>query len=135
DGTFQAPQAFQVGDGPRSVAVADFNGDGLPDIVSANSFWFDGISSSDNVSVLSNDGNWGFHGPPGIALSDAAAVEGNTGTVSAVFTLRLSAPSTQTVSVRYATADGTAIAGSDYTATAWTVTFAPGETSKTISIP
>ncbi|MEY2481524.1 MAG: hypothetical protein QOK24_52 [Verrucomicrobiota bacterium] len=39
------------------------------------------------------------------------------------------------VSANYATANGTATAGSDYTATASTVTFAPGEYSKTISIP
>ncbi|HYV14238.1 MAG TPA: Calx-beta domain-containing protein, partial [Pyrinomonadaceae bacterium] len=40
-----------------------------------------------------------------------------------------------TTSVNFATSDGTAIAGSDYTATSGTLTFAPGETSKNISIP
>jgi sugar lactone lactonase YvrE len=39
------------------------------------------------------------------------------------------------VSIDYATSDGTATAGSDYTATSGTLTFAPGELSKTISIP
>lgn len=46
----------------------------------------------------------------------------------------LSAASTSTVTVNYATVDGTAIAPSDYTAQTGTLTFAPGETSKTISI-
>src|SRR5436309_2793528 len=41
----------------------------------------------------------------------------------------------QTVSVDYATSDGSAKAGSDYTATSGTLTFAPGETSKTFAVP
>src|SRR5262249_44655478 len=50
-------------------------------------------------------------------------------------TVTLSNPSSQTITVEYATADGTATAGSDYTAIATTMlTFAPGETSKTISV-
>jgi aryl-phospho-beta-D-glucosidase BglC (GH1 family) len=61
---------------------------------------------------------------------------GVTGTVTspAVFTVRLSAASTQSVTVSYTTIDGTAIAGKDYTAVSGTLTFAPGETSKTISV-
>lgn len=51
-----------------------------------------------------------------------------------VFTFSLSKAIAQSVSVRYATADGTAMAGSDYTAKSGTVSFAAGETSKTVSI-
>jgi len=39
------------------------------------------------------------------------------------------------VTVRYATADGTAVAGGDYVAQSGVITFAPGELSKTISVP
>ena len=41
----------------------------------------------------------------------------------------------QTVRIDYATSDGTATAGSDYRATSGTLTFRPGETAKTISVP
>ena len=53
----------------------------------------------------------------------------------AVITVSLSTPSTLPVTVNYATADGTANAGSDYTVAAATLTFAPGVTSATIRVP
>ena len=52
-----------------------------------------------------------------------------------VFTLSLSAASSQPVTVNYATADGTAtVGGYDYVANSGTLTFVPGETTKTITI-
>ena len=50
------------------------------------------------------------------------------------FTVTLSAADTHPVVVDYTTANGTAIAGSDYVATSGTLTFNPGETSKTLSV-
>jgi hypothetical protein len=49
---------------------------------------------------------------PSICVEDVQVVEGNSGTTEARFTVRLSAPSGQPVSVDYATADGTALSGS-----------------------
>jgi hypothetical protein len=72
---------------------------------------------------------------PAIAIGDATVTEGHDGTREATFTVTLSAPSTQTVTVGYATANGTASAGSDYESTSGTLTFAPGETSKTVTVP
>ena len=54
---------------------------------------------------------------------------------TAVFTVTLSQASSQPVTLQYATANGTAMAGSDYTAVSGTLTFAPGETSRTINVP
>jgi hypothetical protein len=50
------------------------------------------------------------------------------------FTVNLSGPSATAVSVQYATQNGTAVAGSDFNAAAGTITFAPGETSKSIDV-
>src|SRR5262249_44553285 len=71
---------------------------------------------------------------PALAISDAAVTEGNAGTTSAVFTVTLSAPSPQTVSVSYTTVNGTATAGSDYAATTGNLVFAPGTKSRTVSV-
>ncbi|MBC7817849.1 MAG: hypothetical protein IAG10_13235, partial [Planctomycetaceae bacterium] len=73
---------------------------------------------------------------PTLSVSNAAAVtEGDSSTTSAVFTVTLAGPSAQTVTVTATTSDGTATASSgDYTAASTTLTFAPGETTKTVSV-
>jgi glucose/arabinose dehydrogenase len=71
---------------------------------------------------------------PGIAVADTSLREGNAGPRDAVFTVSLSAPSTESVVVNFATVDVTAEAGSDYTAVTESLTFAPGETNRTVSI-
>lgn len=68
---------------------------------------------------------------PSVAVGDATADEGAG---VAAFTVSLSNAYTLPVTVRYATADGSAAAGGDYLATGGLLTFAPGETTKTITI-
>ena len=68
--------------------------------------------------------------PPTIVVSDAEAEEGDP----VKFTVTLSAVTSRTVTVDYATAGGTAEEGSDYTATSGTLTFAPGENAQTIAV-
>jgi DNA-binding beta-propeller fold protein YncE len=53
----------------------------------------------------------------------------------ALFTVTNTTPSTLPLTVNYATADGRAIAGTNYTATSGTFTFAPGATTATIDVP
>jgi glycosyl hydrolase family 44/Calx-beta domain-containing protein len=71
---------------------------------------------------------------PTISIGDVGVAEGDAGTTSAVFTATLSAPSGQTVSASFATADGTATAGQDYVAAAGTVSFPPGITAQPVSV-
>ena len=73
-----------------------------------------------------------IQGPPGLAVADAEVEEGPN--ASLAFAVTLSRAPSGTVTVDYATSDGTATAGSDYTAASGTLTFAAGETEKTVSV-
>ena len=69
------------------------------------------------------------------SAADTSVVEGSTGTVDAAFTVALTDESPLPVTLSYATRDGSALAGEDYVATAGTLTFAPGETERTLTVP
>jgi Calx-beta domain len=72
---------------------------------------------------------------PRVSVGDGNVLKGNVGTSDGTVTLSLSLPSSFPVSVQYATADRTALAGTDYVATSGTATFQPGVTSQTITVP
>jgi hypothetical protein len=63
-------------------------------------------------------------------MSDYTATEGETVTVTVTLDVSSSTP----VTVTFATADGTAIVGSDYLTSTGTLVFAPGEVSKTFQV-
>jgi len=71
---------------------------------------------------------------PAISISDVSIAEGSAGTTNAVLTVSLSASNALPVTVNWATVDGTAHSPSDYISSAGILTFAPGETNRTISI-
>jgi subtilisin family serine protease len=71
---------------------------------------------------------------PSLRISDVSASEGDSGTTSFTFTVSLSSPSTDDITVAYATADGTALAGSDYTGVSGTLTFLAGTTSQPVTV-
>ena len=73
-------------------------------------------------------------GPLGITIDDIVVTEGNVGTTIAAFTVRLSAPTSQVVTVDFATAPNTATAGVDYVPISGTVTFPSGSTAQTINV-
>ncbi|HYI38892.1 MAG TPA: Calx-beta domain-containing protein, partial [Allosphingosinicella sp.] len=72
---------------------------------------------------------------PVASVGDVSIVEGNGGVSYVSFTVSLSFAPTGPVTIDYTTADGTALAGSDYVATSGQVSFAAGETTKTVAIP
>jgi probable HAF family extracellular repeat protein len=71
---------------------------------------------------------------PFVTIDDVTITEGTSGMRTATFTVTLSASSSQPVTVAYATANATATAGSDYQAASGTLTFAPGEISKAVTV-
>jgi uncharacterized repeat protein (TIGR01451 family) len=102
------------------------------------------LSNTASVSSASSDANQANNSstatttvnPSGAAVSidDVSVTEGNSGTTTAAFTVSLSTASGRSVTVNYATADGTATQPSDYQSTSGALTFAPGQTSKTIGV-
>ena len=82
--------------------------------------------------ALTNTASATVGDPVRIRLKGGRAREGRDATLG--FAVTLSRAAAETVSVDYETADGTAVAGADYTAASGTLTFAPGETEKTVAV-
>ena len=91
-----------------------------------------GAICTDDSRKLSQSTSATVAGPPAIAISDATVQEAEGAVL--VFTATLSHASSRTVTVDYATSDGTAVAGSDYTAASGTLTFNAGDTSQTVQV-
>ncbi len=87
------------------------------------------VADSQGLGTIVNDDPL-----PSLSINDVSVNEGNSGTTTATFTVSLSAASGQTVSVSYATANGTATAGSDYVASSGTLTFSPGVTARSVAV-
>ena len=83
--------------------------------------------------ALSNTLSTTVRGPVAVSVADARAEEGTDESID--FAVTLSRAASGTVAVAYATADGSATAGADYTARKGQLTFAPGETEKTVRVP
>ncbi len=87
--------------------------------------------STEDTGTLNN---WGLaidFVPADFSVADASTAE-DAGT--ATFTVTRGGDLTETNTVTYATSDGTATAGSDYAATSGTLTFAPGQTTQTVTV-
>jgi len=126
---------FNPGDTTKTITVL-VNGD---TVVEANEDFFVNLSNVVNATIADGQGlgtiiNDDTFPPVSLSINDVSVTEGNTGTTNAVFTVTLSAASGQTVAVNYSTANGSATAGSDYVATSGTLTFNPGDTTKTITV-
>jgi hypothetical protein len=71
---------------------------------------------------------------PLLSIGDATTTEGDSGVTAASFVVSLNAVSSKTVTVNYTSADGLALAGTDYAAASGTLTFAPGTLTQTLAI-
>ena len=72
--------------------------------------------------------------PAGLSIDDVSVAEGDSGGTTLQFTVRLTPAASAPVTVSWATADGTAQAGTDYTAGSGSLTFGVGETVKAVSV-
>ncbi|HEX8311981.1 MAG TPA: Calx-beta domain-containing protein, partial [Chthoniobacteraceae bacterium] len=89
------------------------------------------LAKAQGTGTITND-----EAVPRLSISNVTLAEGDAGTKLAAFTVKLSGAAQEPVTVKYRTVDGTATAGQDYTAVPeQTLTFAPGETEKTIEVP
>ena len=110
-------------DGNGSVSTT------LPETTDCNAT---GAICTDEGRKLSDSTSATVAGPPAISVSDATVQEAEGAVL--VFTATLSRASSRTVTVDYATSDGTAQAGSDYTAASGRLTFNAGETSQAVEV-
>ncbi len=124
---------FAAGETTKQVTVF-INGDLLDE---ANETYFLNLSNAANATIADGQGLGTItndDGPPSLSVNDVTVTEGDSGTTSATFTVTLAPASGQNVSVDYSTADGTATAPADYAATSGTLTFAPGQTTQTVTV-
>jgi uncharacterized repeat protein (TIGR01451 family) len=87
------------------------------------------IVDNQGVGTILND-----DGLPNITINDVTLAEGNSLTTSFDFTLSLSASSSFPVTVNYSTADATSVSPGDFQPASGVVTFAPGQTTKAVSV-
>ncbi len=144
--TNAGPQFTLSGTAAAGVKIV---GDGVPVGGDVYQYSFTGSFGTGAVTVHfiahsfeDNAGNWNklatysFTVSKGISVSNVTVTKPATGSVNAVFTVSLSSASSVPVTVHYTTANGTNTkAGTDYTAKSGVLTFAAGQTTKTISVP
>jgi hypothetical protein len=142
DGTAMAPAdyasasgvlTFPPGTGTVSVPVA-LVGDAQDE---SDETFVVNLSAAQNATLVDAQGHVTIDDDdgPALAVSSPSVLEGNAGTTQAGFTLSLSGPSVQPVTVSFLTVDGTASVGQDYQLTSGTVTFPSGTTGQSVNVP
>ncbi|WP_188261485.1 cellulase family glycosylhydrolase [Azospirillum tabaci] len=117
----------------------DWNGDGKIDLAAGDqgaswTYWAWSPGSGDTGGIMNDSWQVDYNKYNAIKSGLYSSTAASPVTTDAVFTVKLSQAYSQAVTVDYATADGTAKAGSDYLATSGKLTFAAGETTKTVAV-
>ncbi|WP_319428522.1 Calx-beta domain-containing protein [Mycobacterium sp. RTGN5] len=121
-----------------SYLSGDFDNNGTVDIPAGTedmswTFWSWNPNSGDTGGILADD--WRTINQNKMVYLTPIEFTSGSGTSLASFVVTLASASTQTVTVQYATSNGTATAGLDYLSVSGTLNFAPGETQKIITVP
>ena len=131
DGAAEPTETFTVVLSSPNRATIEEDGEATGTIRDDDGGGRDGDGDGTDGDDGNGDGDGDGDGLPSLSVADAPAVaEGGT----AGFVVRLSPASGQAVTVAFATADGSATAGSDYTGTSGTLRFEPGDTTRTVQV-
>jgi hypothetical protein len=123
-GGLNAPVTYPASVTPNGLAKGDFNLDNKTDLAVMSGTAF-GVSTLKNVTAPL----------PCFSVNNVTVTEGDTGSVNLDFVITLSQASSETVRVNYSLVNETATKGADFANLSARLAFAPGETSKTISVP
>ena len=115
----------------RQFALASVEGTRLFTWTVEDLDWHDGRTVA--VQLVRADPDAAVVAGPGLSVADAVVREAEGAVLE--FQVTLDGAQSSTVSVRYATSDDTATAGTDYVAQSGALRFAPGEASKTVRVP
>ena len=128
-GGFAAPITYLAGTGTptRQIATGDFNSDNRPDLALTD--------QSGSVSIILNSCTAISVSPPTLTIGNVTINEGNSGTVEATFNVSLSAASSKTVVASFYTSPHSAFKDVDYQTRLGSLTFAPGVTVQTVTVP
>jgi len=124
-------EAIGNGSGAAVGAAGDLNGDGFADLL----IGAPAVSSNGRPGAGAGYVVFGKDSDPALSVTDGTVREGDSGTTAVSFVVSLDIPSTRPITVEIATAEGSAVGGSDFTVLPQTsLRFAPGETSKTVLV-
>jgi virginiamycin B lyase len=148
DGTATAPSDYAAGSGSVTFASGEVvktvtvqvNGDTTVEanetlnLNLANATGNATIADAQSVATIVDDDQAVIEPPARISLGDVTMSEGNARPTAFRFTASLDRPQSGPVTVDFTTGPGTATAPSDYAANAGTLSFAPGDTSETVTV-
>jgi subtilisin family serine protease len=132
-GAVSGTVTFTPGQTTQTITVA-VNGDTSSE---ATETFFVNLSAASNATIADSQGQGTIQNDdlPALSINDMSTQEGRRGQKTLQFTVSLSAAATQTVTVHYATADGSAtLADGDYKSASGNLTFSVGQSSKTVNV-